>query len=319
MSRRRSIPWIYRWSRQIIGAIAIIGALLTAYLTIVKLTGGEVACTIDAAESPAGCNDVLSSVYATIFGLPLTLFGCLAYTSMATFSLSPLVVNRDSNKKLKTQLEDWTWMFLLIGSTSMAVFSGYLMYVLAFKLQTLCYYCIGSALFSLSLLILTIVGRDWEDVGQIFFTGIIVAMVTLVGTLGVYAKVNSPESSIISLPSTPPQAPVGWKITTTSGEAEIALAKHLTQIGAKKYGAYTCPHCYSQKQLFGKEAFKEIEYTECAPGGKNPQPRVCIDAGVNSYPTWEINGNFYPGTQTLEKLAKLSNYQGSMNFKYSLP
>ncbi len=50
MSRRRSLPWIHRWSRPLLGAIAIIGAILTAYLTITKLTGGDVACT---AERPA--------------------------------------------------------------------------------------------------------------------------------------------------------------------------------------------------------------------------------------------------------------------------
>ncbi len=323
MRRRRSLPWIYRWSRPLIGAIAIVGALLTAYLTFIKLTGGEVTCTADAAQSAAGCNNVLNSPYATVFGLPLSLFGFLAYTSMATFALGPLFVNRENNKGLKSQLENWSWLLLLAGGTAMAVFSGYLMYVLASELKTPCPYCIGSALFSLSLLVLTIVGRDWEDWGQIFFTGIVVAILTLVGTLGVYANVNSLETTasgriLISEPSTPPQPPIGWEITTTSGEAEIALAKHLTAIGAKKYGAFWCPHCYEQKQLFGKKAFSEINYIECAAEGKNAQPQVCIDAEIKSYPTWEINGKFYRGTQSLEKLAELSGYQGSMNFKYTI-
>ncbi|MGK7872489.1 MAG: vitamin K epoxide reductase family protein [Xenococcaceae cyanobacterium] len=318
MRRRRSLPWIYRWSRPLIGAIALLGAFLTAYMTAVKFTGGEVVCLADAAQSGAGCNDVLSSPYASPFGVPLTVFGFLAYTTMATFALGPLFVNRDTNKGLRSKLEDWTWRLLLAGGTAMAVFSSYLMYVLAFELKTACLYCIGSALFCLSLLMLTIFGRDWEDIGQIFFTGIIVAMVTLVGTMGVYANVNSPESTVITMPNTPPQAPIGWEITTTSGEAEIALAKHLKQIGAKKYGAYTCPHCYTQKQLFGKEAFSEIDYIECNPDGKNAQPQVCIDAGIRAFPTWEINGEFYQGTQSLENLAKLSGYQGSMNFKYTM-
>ncbi|NES80075.1 MAG: vitamin K epoxide reductase family protein [Moorea sp. SIO2B7] len=322
MSRRRSLPWIYRWSRPLIGAIAIVGASLTAYLTIVKLTGGEVACTADAAQA-AGCNNVLNSPYAEVFGLPLSLFGFLAYVSMATFALSPLALNQDSQKKLKTQLEDWTWLLLVAGGTAMAVFSSYLMYVLAFKLQTLCYYCIGSALFSLSLLTLSIIGRHWEDIGQIFFTSIIVAMVTIVGTLGIYSKVNSPVSDSgrtpIPVATTNPKPPLGWEITTTSGEAEIALAKHLTKVGAKKYGAFWCPHCYEQKQLFGKEAFREIDYIECAEGGKKAQPQTCTEAKIKSYPTWEINGQLYPGTKSMEKLAELSGYQGDTNFKYVMP
>ena len=322
MTRRRSLPWIYRWSRPLIGAIAIVGATLTAYLTYVKLTGGDVVCSADAA-SVGKCSDVLSSAYATVFGLPLTLFGFLAYSSMAIFALTPLLIERNSNKSLRNQLEDWTWLLLLAGGTAMAVFSGYLMYVLFFKLQSVCYYCIGSALFSLSLLILSIIGRDWEDLGQIFFTGIIVAMITLVGTLGVYANVDSPiaDGSGIPIPKTitNPTPPYGWKITTTSGEAEIALAKHLTEIGAKKYGAFWCPHCYEQKQLFGKKAFDDIDYVECAAEGKNPQPLVCQEVGIKSYPTWQIKGKLYRGVQTLDKLAELSGYDGLQDFKYTLP
>ena len=73
----------------------------------------------------------------------------------------------------------------------MSVFSGYLMYVLAFQLQAVCLYCIASALFALTMLVLTVTGREWEDIGQLLFTALIVAMVTLIGTLGIYAKVDS--------------------------------------------------------------------------------------------------------------------------------
>jgi uncharacterized membrane protein len=331
MRRRRSMPWIHRWSRPIIGAIAILGAILTAYLTITKLFGGEVACSATAGAG-SNCSGVLDSPYATVFGLPLSLFGCLAYLSMAAFALSPLIVDRDRQKELKRNLENWTWLLLLAGSTAMAVFSGYLMYVLAVKIQAVCFYCIGSALFSLTLLILTIMGREWEDLGQIFFTGVIVAMLTLVGTLGVYANVDNPNADgnapqeivdkdgfiAIPRPQNDPVPPHGWEVSTVSGENEIALAKHLTAIGAKKYGAFWCPHCFEQKQIFGKKAFAEINYIECDPQGKNPQRDACVAAGIQSFPTWDIKGKLYPGVKTAEELAKLSGYQGAMKFKYKL-
>ncbi len=319
MSRRRSLPWIYRWSRPIISTISIVGALLTAYLTVNKLTGSEVACVGDATAS--GCSDVLSSAYASVFGLPLPLFGFLAYSSMASFALVPLAINRDTSKSLRTNLENWTWLLLLVGATSMATFSAYLMYILATKLQATCIYCISSAIFALSLLILTVIGREWEDLGQILFTGLIVSVITLVGALGIYAPLNSPAAQGGTIPQATgsPQAPDGWKINTTSGAAEIALAQHLTAIGAKKYGAFWCPHCYDQKQLFGQQAFAQVNYIECADGGKNAQPQACREAGVQSFPTWEINGEKYPGTQTLERLAELSGYQGLTDFKYNLP
>ncbi|MBZ8181219.1 vitamin K epoxide reductase family protein [Oscillatoria salina] len=325
MSRRRSTPWIQRWSRPIIGAIAIVGAILTAYLTVVKLTGGEVTCAADAAASASSCNDVLNSPYATVFGLPLSLFGFLAYTSMSVFALGPIAMKGEGNKRLKNQLENWTWLLLLAGATSMSVFSSYLMYILTTEIQAVCLYCIGSALFSLSLLILTVIGREWEDFGQIFFTGTLVAMVTLVGTLGVYSGINSPEvtsssgQTVIPVATTQPVPPYGWEITTTSGEAEIALANYLTEIGVKNYGAFWCPHCYEQKQLFGKKAFAEIDYIECDPRGVNPQQEVCQATGIKSYPTWEIKGQLYPGVKTLDELAELSDYQGTKNFKYTMP
>lgn len=332
MRRRRSLPWIYRWSRPIIGVIAIAGVILTAYLTITKLIGADPVCSADAAAG-AGCGGVLNSAYATVFGLPLSLFGFLAYLSMAAFALVPLAISPERQKNLKKQLENSTWWLLLAGSIAMAVFSAYLMYVLATDLKEVCPYCIGSALFSLSLLILTITGRDWEDLGQILFTGFIVGLLTILVALGIYSGVNSPiaqangsaeevvdADGLIAIPEVveQPKPPKGWEITTTSGTAEVDLAKHLTATGAKKYGAFWCPHCYEQKQLFGKEAFAEINYLECDPQGKNPQREACLAAGIQSFPTWEIDGKFYPGTKTLEELAKLSNYQGNKDFKYKL-
>jgi uncharacterized membrane protein/glutaredoxin len=327
MRRRRSLPWIYRWSRPIIGAIAIAGAVLTAYLTITKLMGTGPVCS---AEAPgAGCGGVLNSEYATVFGLPLSLFGCLAYLSMAVFALVPLALSSETQKKLKQQIENATWWLLLAGSIAMAVFSGYLMYILATELKTLCPYCIGSATFSLSLLILTLTGRDWEDLGQIMFTGAIVGLLTLLVTLGIYSGINGdalanevvdPQDGKIAIiePTGPYTAPDGWEISSVSGEAEIALAKHLTATGAKMYGAFWCPHCYEQKQLLGEKAVEEMTYIECAAEGKNPQPDVCTAAKIQSFPTWEINGKFEPGIKTPEELAKASNYQGDQDFKYKL-
>lgn len=326
-SRRRSVPWIHRWSRQIIGAIAVLGALLTAYLTLVKVTGGEAACLASAAGGAGhSCNDVLSSSYATVFGLPLSLFGCLAYIGMATFALVPLAVNSDEQKDLRSKLEDWTWLLLFAGATAMTVFSGYLMYLLAFQIKVFCLYCFGSALFSLSLFVLTLFGHSWEELGQVFFTGIVVGMVTLIATLAIYA--GNGVVSTAEVPPGPipkdfakaePKPGVGWQIRTTSGPSELALADHLKQVGAKMYGAWWCPHCEEQKLLLGKEAFSRINYVECADT-QNPQQQtdVCHQAKIEGYPTWEINGKLVPNVKTAKELADLTGYQGSRNFKYSL-
>jgi len=318
MIRRRSTPWIHRFSRLLIAAIAACGALTTAYLTVVKFTQSAAACPTKS------CDLVLSSDYATVFGLPLALFGFLAYTSMATFALIPLGVNAIQKKDLRTKLENGTWLLLLAGAIAMSVFSSYLMYLLFFKIHAICLYCIASAIFSLSLLTLTIIGRTWEDLGQIFFTAIIVGMVTLIGTLGVYAGVNkslanadsSSAQPVSPKPTGEPTIGVGWPIRSTSGSAEIELARYLAQIGAIEYIAWWCPHCHEQKELFGKEAYSEIKHIDCDPQGKDdPRPDLCKKAGIQGFPTWEIKGKLYPNVQPLEKLAQLSEYKGPRNFK----
>ena len=315
MTRRRSNPWIYKWSRLIIAAITTCGTLTTAYLTYEKLNGKQAACLIQ--TSVNNCNDVLSSPWAMVFGKPLALFGFLAYTCMLVCAVIPLILKSDTNKQQNQKIEDLTWLILLAGATAMTIFSGYLIYLLIFKIQALCFYCIASALFSVSIFALTVVGHAWEDVGQIFFTTIIVGMITVVGTIAVHANVSSPTISLHSTPAPigKPNRGIGWEITTTSKESELELAVHLTRIGAKKYSAWWCPHCHEQKQLFGKEATEKLDIIECDPQGKNAAPNLCQAAKIEGFPTWEINGKLYPNVQPLKRLADVSDYQGPREFK----
>jgi uncharacterized membrane protein len=304
MSRRRSTPWIHRWSRVLIGAIAIIGALTTGYLTLTHFQGQSVACPT------SGCDSVLSSQYAKIAGLPLSLFGTLAYLGMALFSLGPLAVNATENKDLRKKLEESTWFLLLIGAISMVVFSGYLMFLLFFKINAgICIYCVASATFTVAMLLLTLVGREWPDLGQVVFTGIIVAVVASLGTLIMYAGISG--KTVTSPTGSPELLP----ITNTSGPAEIALAEHLKKVDAKMYGAYWCPHCHDQKQLFGQQASAKIPYIECDSNGPNAQPDVCKAAGIKGYPTWQIKDKSLNGAQALTELAKVSAYSGPQTFK----
>jgi uncharacterized membrane protein len=306
MIRRRSTPWIHRSSRTVMAAIAAIGVVETAYLTVAKFTTGSVICPT------SGCDKVLNSPYATAFGVvPLSLLGCLAYLTIVILALAPKAVNPDTNKALHSQLEHWTWQGLFIITSAMVILSSYLMYLMAFEIQELCIYCVSSAVFSLSLFVLVLVGREWEDIGQLLFTGILVVMVSSIGALGLYNSVNAPPSTV----STPGIAPPA--ITTTSGPAEMALARHLRKIGAKEYGAYWCPHCHDQKMLFGKEATKFVDYVECDPKGQNSRAELCQAAAANikGFPTWEIQGKFYSGTKSLEQLAEFSGYSGPRNFQ----
>ncbi len=299
MRRQRSQPWIHRYSRPITAGIASIGAAITAYLTVVKLSNGTAVCPIE------GCDIVLSSPYAYVFGLPLSLFGFLGYLSMIVFAVAPLLVNPTEQKSLRSKLESWTGLFLFAGSTAMTIFSGYLMYVLAVDIKAACIYCIASALLATSLFVLALIGRDWDDIGQLFFIGILVSMLVLIFSLALYADVNNLGTA----------KETSMKTTTSSGTSEIALARHLKIVGAKMYGSFTCDHCQAQKESFGKEAAGIINYIECNPQGKNARRDLCEAAKIQGTPTWEINGKFYEGQKSLQELADLSGYQGTREFK----
>lgn len=89
---------------------------------------------------------------------------------------------------------------------------------------------------------------------------------------------------------------------------ETQLAEYLTETGAKMYGAYWCPHCARQKQLFGQAAHL-IPYIECDPRGANANVDLCQTIGIAAYPTWQINGKFYLGAQPLKRLAMISGFE----------
>ncbi|MGB0564740.1 MAG: vitamin K epoxide reductase family protein [Spirulinaceae cyanobacterium] len=310
MNRQTATPWLHRWANPLIGAIALLGIGLTSYLSWVKLTGQTLLCP----SSGTGCQAVLNSPYATVFGVPLSLWGLGAYTVVAIAALAPRVL-----PPLKPAADT----LLLCLTLAMATISAYLMGLLLLELHLFCPYCLTSALFSFTLLVLVLLGRSWEDLGQLFSTGVIVVLITLVATLGIFAQ-QAPviaEDGRTAIPSlkTRPKPGEGWEIVTRSSAAEIALAKYLTQQGIKMYGAYWCPHCSEQKLLFGKQAFAEVDYVECGKDGKNAQVLKCQAAGIKSFPTWEIDGELQPGIKSLEELAAIAGYEGDLSFQYFMP
>ena len=98
-------------------------------------------------------------------------------------------------------------------------------------------------------------------------------------------------------------------VTSESTKESISLAKYLKDNGVVKYSAYWCPNCLDQSELFGKEAYKELNVVECARDGKNSQTQLCIDKKIEGFPSWEINGKIIIGVQTLKELSELTEYK----------
>ncbi len=68
------------------------------------------------------------------------------------------------------------------------------------------------------------------------------------------------------------------------------------------YGAFWCPHCQTQKALFGKSA-DLLPYVECSTPSKS-QNKICNDAGIESYPTWKFpDGTIATGEKSFQELS----------------
>lgn len=109
-------------------------------------------------------------------------------------------------------------------------------------------------------------------------------------------------------------APAGSSSTTpTLGAAmeastadQLALVEHLRRAGVVFYGAWWCPACFRQKNLFGQEAGNQLPYVECEK--TEEQRKRCEQAGIAAYPTWVLGTQRLEGLQTLERLGQWSNF-----------
>jgi uncharacterized membrane protein len=293
-SKRRRGDSGNRWLRVVMAVLATIGVIDTGSITLERWgVLGHLSCPGGA----EGCDKVLSSAWGTVLGQPLSLYGFLAYAGILLLALLPLVLRGE----LRSRLASLSWWALLLISTGMAVFSLVLMAVMVFKIEAFCFFCVLSAGLSLSLFVLSLVGGDWEDRGQLLFRVVLVALVVALAGLGWAAAVDRPADQ--------PRSGVPPAVTTTSTPEAVALAEHLSAIGAVMYSAWWCPHCHDQKQLFGQEASKTLTVIECAADGLNSQQELCESKGLQGFPSWEIKGRIDSGAKPLERLAELSGFR----------
>jgi len=279
--------------------LATIGVIDTGSITLSKWGWiGDLSCSSTGLFGCNGCEKVLSSAWGSLLGQPLALFGLLGYGAVLLMAVVPLVLQGD----LRVSLGQKSWWGLFLLSTGMAVFSGVLLGVMAFGIRDCCPFCILSAGLSSALFVLSLIGGDWEDRGQLIFSGVITALLVGVIGLGWAASVGRPVVDS-ALGVAPP-------VRSESNAGQIALAEHLTASGAKLYTAYWCPHCHDQKELFGRQATEKLTVIECAPDGRNSQRELCEAKKIEGYPSWEIQGQLDSGVKPLAKLAEASGYQG---------
>lgn len=123
-------------------AVALIGLADAIYLTIKHYTGEAVPCSI-----VEGCEQVLTSSYAEIAGIPLAIFGAAAYFTAFSLAILAAFGNRRA----------WT----LFGAqiVLMFLFTVWLVYLQWFVIEAFCQFCLLSAGTTLVLFLLYIVSK----------------------------------------------------------------------------------------------------------------------------------------------------------------
>lgn len=117
----------------LIALLGLVGLTDAIYLTIHHYTAKPVPCSL-----VDGCEKVLTSDYAVMFGMPIALFGAVAYLSVIILALLSA-----SNKRFH--------YLLFIQTAAMAIVSAWLIYIQAFIIESFCQFCLLSAAVSFTL------------------------------------------------------------------------------------------------------------------------------------------------------------------------
>ncbi len=259
-------------------ALAVVGLVLAGYLTATAWSGEKAAFC----EAGADCDIVLHSRWSVLLGLPTSLWGFFVYAVLAAAAFS----KRRSRR----------WKLTVAVSLFGVGYSVYLTAISLFRLEAACPYCLTSlgllaAILAVTLFRIPQVSRRlaWQPWlgSSVAATAVAVVALHLVFYSGTTVVASDKEDPWIR---------------------ELAL--HLEKSGVKMYGAFWCPACENQKELFGASAHR-IPYIECSPAGRNgPTANKCLAAGVRSYPTWLIKGRRHTGVLTPAALAEHAGFAG---------
>jgi uncharacterized membrane protein len=125
--------------------LAFLGFLDATYLTIVHYKNLTVPCSI-----AHGCETVLTSKYATIGSIPISLLG-VGYYVVVMILAGILLQGKKSIKIFNFQFSIFNVLFLFTG---LGLLIGlFLVYLQAFVLHAYCQYCLGSEVVDLLLFV----------------------------------------------------------------------------------------------------------------------------------------------------------------------
>jgi uncharacterized membrane protein len=110
----------------VLGALAVVGLLISGYLTWVHYMGVTPVCV----GGSGGCETVQTSSYATIFGVPVAVVGLVGYSGLLLSAL------------LRGEIGVYLGFLVALVGT---LFSAYLTYLEVFAIHAICEWCVASA------------------------------------------------------------------------------------------------------------------------------------------------------------------------------
>lgn len=117
--------------------VALVGFIDAGYLTVEHFQGVVPPCSVT-----SGCEQVLTSSYAVLFGMPVSLAGSIYYLCILVGLFAYL-----ESKRL--DILKWTLLFTAFGLGA----SLWFIYLQVFILHSYCVYCLGSAFTSITLFV----------------------------------------------------------------------------------------------------------------------------------------------------------------------
>ena len=121
---------------------SLVGLGDSVYLTVHHYTAEPVPCSI-----VAGCETVLTSSYAALAGIPLGVFGVLAYFAAFVLAISTIFGNVKA------------WRLFGYQATVMLLFTVWLLYLQGFVIGAFCQFCLLSAVSTFTLWIIAVASR----------------------------------------------------------------------------------------------------------------------------------------------------------------
>ena len=256
-------------------ALALVGMLLTGYLSVLAwFGGGAILCGPD-----SSCDVIQQSRWSMVLGLPLAFWGLLLYALIVGLAWQGT-----------QRLKDWRrlWSLTLVA----LAISLYLTAIGIWQLGAVCLWCLGSLVLMGAICAFLTLQRPAQAPGTSWSNWWLnrgVLAIVAVGALHFYYDYD--------------------RLLARPADAQLtSLAVHLSDTGARYYGAFWCAACQQQNTLFGA-AKDQLPYTECTPNGRHGAVALeCARAEIRSFPTWIIDGDRYMGVLEPRELARHSGF-----------